>query len=71
MTNVLEVRGPGLIIGIALPEQPADAQKTFLVKHRIFTGTANQNIIRLLPALNLSQVHADRFLEGFGKVLMG
>jgi acetylornithine aminotransferase len=63
MPNILEVRGRGLMIGIALPEHLADAQKKLLQKHKIFTGSANPNIIRLLPALNLSQAHADRFLE--------
>jgi len=71
MTNVLEVRGRGLIIGIALPEQPAHVQKQLLFKHRIFTGSANPNVIHLFPIMNLSQAHADRFLEAMREVLMG
>jgi acetylornithine/N-succinyldiaminopimelate aminotransferase len=70
MPNVLEVRGRGLMIGIALPEQLANAQKQLLFKHRIFTGTANPNIIRLLPALNLSQARADWFLAALREELM-
>jgi len=70
MPNVLEVRGRGLMIGIALPEQLANAQKQLLFKHRIFTGTANPNIIRLLPALNLSQANADWFLAALREELM-
>ncbi len=67
--QVLEVRGRGLMIGIALPEELAGAQKKLLMEQHIFTGTASPNVIRLLPALNLSKAHADRFLEGFEKVV--
>jgi len=66
--HVVEVRGRGLMIGIELPEELAGIQKKLLSKQAIFTGSANPNVIRLLPALNLSQAHADRFLEGFGNV---
>jgi acetylornithine/N-succinyldiaminopimelate aminotransferase len=40
-----------------------------LFKHHIFTGEAKPNVIRLLPALNLTKAYADRFLEAFSTVL--
>jgi len=67
--QVTEVRGRGLMIGIALPTEFAHAKKDLLFKHHIFTGEAKPNVIRLLPALNLTKAHADRFLEAFTKVL--
>src|ERR1700761_1517132 len=67
--QVKEVRGRGLMIGIDLSAEFANAKKDLLNKHHIFTGEAKPNVIRLLPALNLTKAHADRFLESFTKVL--
>ncbi|HTI61469.1 aspartate aminotransferase family protein [Mucilaginibacter sp.] len=67
--QVKEVRGRGLMIGIEMPEELANVRKDLLFKHRIFTGEAKPNVIRLLPALNLTKAHADRFLEAFSTVL--
>ena len=67
--QVKEVRGRGLMIGIELPEELAHVRKELLFKHHIFTGEAKPNVIRLLPALNLTKAHADRFLEAFTTVL--
>ena len=68
-TQVKEVRGRGLMIGIDLPEELSHVKKELLFKHHIFTGEAKPNVIRLLPALNLSKSHADRFLEAFSKAI--
>jgi len=69
LEQVKEVRGRGLMIGIELPDELAHARKELLNKHHIFTGEAKPNVIRLLPALNLTKAHADRFLEAFVNVL--
>ena len=57
------VRGMGLMIGFDLPEELKTLRKNLLSKHRIFTGEAKPNVIRLLPALNISKSEIDRFLE--------
>ncbi|MES2375825.1 MAG: aminotransferase class III-fold pyridoxal phosphate-dependent enzyme [Bacteroidota bacterium] len=67
--QVTEVRGRGLMIGIDLPAEYSTAKKDLLFEHHIFTGEAKPNVIRLLPALNLTKAHADQFLEAFTKVL--
>jgi len=67
--KVKEVRGRGLMIGIELPEELAHARKDLLFKHHIFTGEAKPNVVRLLPALNLTKAYADRFLEAFASVI--
>jgi len=67
--QITEVRGRGLMIGIDLPAEFANAKKDLLFKHHIFTGEAKPNVIRLLPALNLTKAHADRFLEALTSVL--
>ncbi|RFZ94418.1 aspartate aminotransferase family protein [Mucilaginibacter conchicola] len=67
--KVKEVRGKGLMIGIELPEELSNVKKDLLFKHNIFTGEAKPNVIRLLPALNLTKSHADRFLQAFATTL--
>jgi len=61
--QISEVRGRGLMIGIELSDEYANVKKDLLFKHRIFTGEAKPNVIRLLPALNLGKVQADQFLK--------
>ena len=69
LEQVKEVRGRGLMIGIELPEELAHVKKELLFKHFIFTGEAKPNVIRLLPALNLTKEHADTFLKAFGELV--
>lgn len=63
ISGITEVRGRGLMIGIELPEDKKAVKKNLLQKHRIFTGEAKPNVIRLLPALNITTADANRFLE--------
>jgi acetylornithine aminotransferase len=67
--QVKEVRGRGLMIGIELPEELAHVKKDLLFKHFVFTGEAKPNVIRLLPALNLTKEHADEYLKAFGELV--
>lgn len=67
--QVTEVRGRGLMIGIELPESLNHVRKELLFKHKIFTGEAKPNVIRLLPSLALTMEHADQFLAAFKKEL--
>ena len=63
LPNIKEVRGRGLMIGIELPEELKEVKRNLLFKHKIFTGEAKPNVIRLLPALNITRKEADVFLE--------
>jgi acetylornithine/N-succinyldiaminopimelate aminotransferase len=67
--KIIEIRGRGLMIGIELPEELSQVKKDLLFKEHIFTGEAKPNVIRLLPALNLSMAQADRFLTAFSKII--
>jgi acetylornithine/N-succinyldiaminopimelate aminotransferase len=69
LKQVKEVRGRGLMIGIELPAELAHVRRELLFTHHIFTGEAKPNVVRLLPALNLTKAHADRFLETFANLL--
>lgn len=70
LPHVKEVRGRGLMIGIELPEELNQVRKDLLFKHKIFTGEAKPNVIRLLPSLALTQAHADQFLTAFRDELL-
>lgn len=63
LPKIIEVRGRGLMIGIVLPEELKEVKKNLLFKHKIFTGEAKPNVIRLLPALNITKEDADIFLN--------
>lgn len=59
------------MIGIELPASLPNVKKDLLFKHHIFTGEAKPNVIRLLPALNLTKAQADQFLTHFKTALTG
>jgi len=69
LPNIVEVRGRGLMIGIELPAELSQVKKNLLFKHKIFTGEAKPNVIRLLPALNIGKTEADIFLEALNSEL--
>jgi acetylornithine aminotransferase len=56
------VRGRGLMIGFDVPVEHKDLRKNLLSRHRIFTGEAKPNVIRLLPALNIDYAEADKLV---------
>lgn len=57
------VRGRGLMIGFDVPEALKDLRKNLLWKHKIFTGEAKPNVIRLLPSLALTMEDAAAFIQ--------
>lgn len=57
------LRGKGLMIGFDVEDELSDLRKNLLQKHKIFTGAAKPNVIRLLPSLALTQSDADQFLK--------
>ncbi|MEO9144382.1 MAG: aspartate aminotransferase family protein [Ginsengibacter sp.] len=57
------VRGKGLMIGFDVSEDYKDLRNNLLYKHKIFTGAAKPNVIRLLPSLALTKKDADQFLK--------
>ncbi len=69
MEQVTAVRGRGLMIGIELPASLTDVKKNLLFRHHIFTGESKPNVIRLLPALNLTGEAADFFLHALKQEL--
>ena len=62
MSGITNVRGRGLMIGFDYPNELRELKRNLLYKRHIFTGEAKPNIIRLLPALNITMEQADYFL---------
>jgi len=60
---ISQVRGRGLMIGFDLPETFSGLRQDLLFKHKIFTGEAKPNTIRLLPSLALKKAEADILLQ--------
>lgn len=70
ITDITNVRGRGLMIGFDLPEEHKDLRKILLNKHKIFTGEAKPNVVRLLPPLSLKRKDAEMFIEAVQEELM-
>lgn len=64
-----DVRGRGLMIGFDLPEEKKAVRANLLNKHKIFTGEAKPNTIRLLPSLTVTKDEIDIFLTGLKEEL--
>ncbi len=68
-SQIKEVRGKGLMIGLEFDEPVVALRKKLLFEEKIFTGVTGTHVIRILPPLSLSQKEASRFLETFSRVL--
>jgi acetylornithine/N-succinyldiaminopimelate aminotransferase len=67
--TIKEVRGLGLMIGIEFENSVAPIRQKLLFEKKIFTGVSGQNVIRLLPPLNLKKEDAKYFIEKLKEVL--
>lgn len=61
--GIRNLRGRGLMIGFDVEEPFRDLKKNLLQRHKIFTGEAKPNVIRLLPSLALKRKDAEMFIE--------
>ena len=61
--SLQNVRGKGLMIGFDVPSELQELRANLLKRHKIFTGYAKPNVIRLLPSLALDKKDADKFLN--------
>ena len=66
--NVREVRGLGIIIGVVLKHEARGIVEACLKEHLIVNGTAD-NVLRLLPPLNLTREEADAGLATIERAL--
>jgi acetylornithine/succinyldiaminopimelate/putrescine aminotransferase len=67
---IKEVRGRGLMIGIALEEAvPAKAVQAALLEGGFVTATAGGNVVRFLPPYRIRRPHIDALCAALGKAL--
>ena len=71
ISDIKEVRGQGLMIGIEFDEPVKDIRRRLLFEARVFTGVSGTNTIRLLPPLTLTMEQATLFIDKFKKVIAG
>jgi acetylornithine aminotransferase len=68
--EVKQVTGRGLMLGLEFEFEVADLRKRLIYNQHIFTGGAkNPYILRILPALNITREHLDKFFEALQKEL--
>jgi len=63
ISQIKEVRGKGLMIGLEFDYDIKDLRKKLLYEKKVFTGVSGNNIIRLLPPLSLKKEQATMFIE--------
>ena len=60
ISSVVRIKGRGLMLGIEFNFKAAELRKNLIFKHKIFTGgSANKNLLRILPPLNINKSHID------------
>ncbi len=69
LTQLKEVRGRGLMIGMEIEGSASELRRRLLFEEKIFTGGAGATTVRLLPALGLNKEQADRFVTALKKLL--
>lgn len=60
VVGVRDVRGKGLMIGFNANKE---LRGKLLTEHKIFTGAAGADVVRLLPALNIGRTESDLLLQ--------
>ena len=70
ISNLKNVKGRGLMLGLEFDFPIAELRKNLIFKHKIFTGSAkNPNLLRILPPLTIKKEHIDVFFEAIEKEL--
>ncbi|MGD1841243.1 MAG: aspartate aminotransferase family protein [Thermonemataceae bacterium] len=69
LPQIQQVKGEGLMLGIELPFAIKTLRRELLQKHHIFTGaSANPNLLRILPPLNITFEQLQPFVEALKKI---
>lgn len=70
--QVKKVKGRGLMLGVEFDFPIKDLRLELLNKHQIFTGSsANPNLLRILPPLNITKQDLEPFLKAMEAVSVG
>lgn len=70
ITQITQLKGRGLMLGLEFPFPVQELRKTLLFKHKIFTGSSkNPNLIRILPPLVINEAHINTFFNALKQEL--
>ena len=67
--GVTEVRGQGLLLGIALEREDAPAVRDALANIGVLVNAPNARTIRIAPALTVTRTEIKRFISAFTEVM--
>src|SRR5690606_15543819 len=68
--QVKKVKGMGLMLGLEFDFEVGDLRKRLIHNQHIFTGGANnKQLLRILPALNVTKENVDHFFDALKKEL--
>lgn len=68
--QIKKVKGRGLMLGLEFDFEVSDLRKKLIYNQHMFTGGANnKNLLRILPALNITEKEIDLFFEALKKEL--
>lgn len=68
--QVKKVKGMGLMLGLEFDFEVGDLRKRLIHNQHIFTGGANnKQLLRILPALNVTEENLDHFFDALKKEL--
>lgn len=68
--QVKKVKGRGLMLGLEFDFEVADLRKRLIHNQHLFTGGAkDKHVLRILPALNITEGHIDTLFEALKKEL--
>lgn len=68
--EIKEVKGRGLMLGVAFDFEIANLRKKLILEESIFTGSASQNnLLRVLPPLSITKEDIDFFINGLKNAL--
>jgi acetylornithine aminotransferase len=67
--GVREVRGRGLLIGIALDGEYAKELAAQLAKNGVLVNAPNLETIRIAPALIVTKIQIDKFIAAFAEAM--
>ncbi|NKI31651.1 aspartate aminotransferase family protein [Croceivirga thetidis] len=68
--SIKKLKGRGLMLGLEFDFEVSDLRKKLIYNQHMFTGgSANKNLLRFLPALNITKEQIDLFFEGLKREL--
>lgn len=69
--QIKNIKGRGLMLGLEFDFEVGDLRKDLIYNYKMFTGgSANKNLLRILPPLNIKAEHIDQFFEALKKALI-